>query len=50
MSGEVEIAYGKTHYTLREGDSIFYDSIVNHHVHGATGKGAQILAVVYIPF
>ena len=50
MSGEVEIAYGKTHYTLREGDSIFYDSIVNHHVHGASGKSAQILAVVYIPF
>ncbi|MBO4819932.1 MAG: helix-turn-helix transcriptional regulator [Prevotella sp.] len=50
MSGEVEIAYGKTTYTLREGDSIFYDSIVNHHVHGATGKSAKILAVVYIPF
>ena len=35
---------------LKEGDSIFYDSIVNHHVHGAPGKSAKILAVVYIPF
>ena len=50
MSGEVEIAYGKDIYHLQEGDSIFYDSIVKHHVHGAPGKSAKILAVVYIPF
>ena len=50
MEGEVEIAYGKEIYTLRAGDSIFYDSIVKHHVHGAAGQAARILAVVYIPF
>ena len=50
MQGEVEIVYGKDTYNLKEGDSIFYDSIVNHHVHGAPGKSAKILAVVYIPF
>ena len=50
MQGEVEIVYGKDAYTLKEGDSIFYDSIVKHHVHGAPGKSAKILAVVYIPF
>ena len=50
MNGEVEIVYGKDTYTLKEGDSIFYDSIVKHHVHGAPGKSAKILAVVYIPF
>ena len=50
MEGEVEIEYGKEKYTLKEGDSIFYDSIVKHHVHGAPGKSAKILAVVYIPF
>ena len=50
MQGEVEIVYGKEKYTLKEGDSIFYDSIVKHHVHGAPGKSAKILAVVYIPF
>ena len=37
-------------YNLKEGDSIFYDSIINHHVHGANGKAAKILAVVYTPF
>ena len=50
LEGEVEIDYGKQVYTLRQGDSIFYDSIVKHHVHGAKGQGAKILAVVYIPF
>ena len=50
MQGEVEIDYGKEKYLLKEGDSIFYDSIVKHHVHGAPGKAAKILAVVYIPF
>ena len=50
MQGEVEIVYGKDSYILQEGDSIFYDSIVKHHVHGAPGKSAKILAVVYIPF
>ena len=50
MEGDVEIEYGKKKYALKEGDSIFYDSIVEHHVHGATGKSAKILAVVYIPF
>jgi transcriptional regulator with XRE-family HTH domain len=50
MQGEVEIVYGKETYNLKEGDSIFYDSIVNHHVHGAPGKAGKILAVVYIPF
>ena len=50
MEGEVELVYGKDTYTLRAGDSIYYDSIVSHHLHGAPGKAARILAVVYIPF
>ena len=50
MEGEVEIVYGKETYILKQGDSIFYDSIVKHHVHGSAGKSAKILAVVYITF
>ena len=50
MEGEVEIEYGKEKYQLSEGDSIYYDSIVKHHVHGIPGKSAKILAMVYIPF
>lgn len=50
LSGELEIDYGKEKYTLKEGDSIYYDSIVEHHVHGIADKAAKILALVYIPF
>ncbi len=50
MEGELEIDYGKEKYTLKQGDSIYYDSIVKHHVHSVPGKSAKILALVYIPF
>ena len=50
MSGQVEVKYGKECYVLQAGDSIYYDSIVKHHVHGIPGVPAKILAVVYIPF
>ena len=50
MQGEVEVEYGKEKYSLKEGDSIYYDSIVKHHLHGAPGKFAKILALIYIPF
>ena len=32
-----------------EGDSIYYDSIVPHHVHAYEGQAAKILAVIYTP-
>lgn len=50
LEGVVEINYGKTTYVLEEGDSIYYDSIVAHHVHAATGSRARILGVVYTPY
>lgn len=49
MKGIMEISYGKNTYVLEEGDSIYYDSIVPHHVHALNGQAAQILAVVYTP-
>lgn len=49
LEGEVEINYGKNNYLLQKGDSIYYDSIVKHHVHGYNGQTAKILAVVYTP-
>ena len=50
MEGEVELEYGKQKYLLKQGDSIYYDSIVKHHLHGAEGRKARILALIYIPF
>lgn len=49
MEGTMEINYGKNTYVLGEGDSIYYDSIVPHHVHAFEGQAAKILAVIYTP-
>ncbi|NDV63694.1 helix-turn-helix domain-containing protein [Bacteroides sp. 224] len=49
MEGVMEISYGKNKYILEEGDSIYYDSIVPHHVHAFEGQAAKILAVIYTP-
>ena len=50
MKGKIEIIYGKDTYVLNEGESIYYDSIVKHHVHSHGMDAAKILAVVYAPF
>lgn len=49
LEGDVEIDYGTTKYILETGDSIYYDSIVAHHVHTAGEDKAKILAVIHIP-
>ncbi len=49
LAGEIEIEYGKDVYSLSAGDSIYYDSIVPHHVHAKNGVDAKIIAVVYVP-
>ena len=48
LSGRIEIRYGKDTFQLDAGDSIYYESVVPHHVH-ALGGEARILAVVYAP-
>lgn len=50
IAGSIEINYGKDTYSLNEGDSIYYDSIVAHHVHAANEKPAKILGIIYTPF
>ncbi len=50
LEGEIEIAYGKEKFRVAAGDSIYYDSIVPHHLHAAGRGTAKILAVVYAPF
>lgn len=49
LEGSVEISYGKENYVLSPGDSIYYDSVVDHHVHAGHTASARILAVVYTP-
>lgn len=50
LKGEIEVIYGQEKYRLGEGDSIYYDSVVPHHLHAAGENDARILAVVYTPF
>ena len=49
MEGVVEVSHGKKIHVIKAGDSIYYDSIVPHHVHGHECQAAKILAVVYTP-
>lgn len=49
LSGEIEIAYGKEFHHVAAGDSVYYDSIVPHHVHSADDQPAKMVAVVYTP-
>ena len=49
MEGAIEVCHGKKKYVIEAGDTIYYDSIVPHHLHGYQGQAAKILAVVYTP-
>lgn len=49
LEGTMEICYGDQSYILEQGDSIYYDSIIPHHVHAAKGGAAKVLAVIYTP-
>ena len=50
LQGSVKINYGKETHILQKGDSIYYDSIVDHLVSAVDSEPAQIVAVVYTPF
>ena len=49
LAGEIEVIYGKDVYKLSAGDSIYYDSVVKHHLHSKGEAAAKILAVIYTP-
>ena len=49
IQGHLRVQIGNHKEVLGPGDSIYYDSIVPHHVHGYQGQAAKILAVVYTP-
>ena len=49
VSGEIEIIYGKETHRLSAGDSIYYNSVVPHHVGSIGDAAASIYAVLYFP-
>ena len=50
LTGKIELIYGKQTFTLGPGDSMYYNSVVPHHVGSATEAPATIYASVYTPF
>ena len=50
LEGEIEVIYGKDSFEISAGDSIFYDSVVPHHLHATGEKKSKILAVLYTPY
>jgi mannose-6-phosphate isomerase-like protein (cupin superfamily) len=46
VAGEVELVYGKETYTLKEGDTMYYNSLVPHCL-SAIGGDAKIYAVIF---
>ncbi len=49
LEGSIVVHYGTEKYILNKGDSIYYDSIVNHLVTANYPSEAKILGVVYSP-
>ncbi len=49
LEGQVEVLYGKDSFTLNTGESIYYDSIVEHDILAAGNNPARIIAVVHEP-
>lgn len=47
LSGKVEIFLDKYSDVLSEGDCIYYNSTIPHHVHSTEEREALILAVIY---
>ncbi len=49
LEGSIVVHYGTKKYILNKGDSIYYDSIVDHLVTATENSKAKILGVVYSP-
>lgn len=49
LEGSIMVHYGNEKYILNQGDSIYYDSIVDHLVTAHDKPEAKILGVVYAP-
>ncbi|ADK86403.1 transcriptional regulator, XRE family [Desulfarculus baarsii DSM 2075] len=49
VEGQVELIYGAERFVLEPGDSMYYNSVVPHHVAAAGGQKAAIYAVLYLP-
>lgn len=49
LKGELLVVYGRESHVLKQGDTIYYNSIVPHYVGAAGDQPVEILAVIYNP-
>ena len=49
ISGQAELTYGHEQYVLNPGDSLYYNSVVPHHLGCGGDLKAEIYAVLYFP-
>lgn len=49
LSGQAQLVYGEDRTILNPGDSVYYNSIVPHHLGCYGDEKARIYAVLYIP-
>lgn len=47
LEGEIEVEYGKKHFSLKPGDSIYYSSVIPHALYSLNKSAAKIIAVIY---
>jgi len=49
LAGRIGLEYGEKRVELKEGDSVYYNSVVPHRVMALDGRKAGIYAVIYAP-
>jgi len=49
VKGKLLVVYGREEHILEAGDTIYYNSIVPHHVGAYGNEPAEIVAVIYYP-
>ncbi len=49
LKGELLVVYGRETHILKQGDTIYYNSIVPHYVGAHGDSPAEILAIIYNP-
>lgn len=47
--GRLQVIYGREEHVLEAGDTVYYNSIVPHHVGAHGNEPAEIIAVIYHP-
>ena len=50
IAGEVELTYGNEKFTLKPGDTAYYNSVVKHGLRALGGNSASIYGIVFMPF